>query len=545
MNTLDNISNYLRNDFEKSAIKLIEEWCQDNKINRCKVNFLSRSNFSAPISITIGSDFETTRVETVEYETYGKYAEIELSQEDENISKKKFKNLISIIELLTKHRKIQQATEYLNFLNKMPNTESQIWSDFAIAIKKSFDIEGVIIWEVKDTIDSIGSSGFGNGDFIGNEWTIMKNEGLIGNSLLSTDTVKYNGEELKKASHYRLLEKYNINEVIIYNIKFRQRYQKENHYILSMYSNENYSFTPFDKHILTLFLDKLKVLIENYDQNTIVEFVKNKFEQNALLVNQGMLSFLKIHDIKNLVSDINMTLPQVSDKLLTEKNPAYLTNYKLFIESLNALDKISRQLLSKGELRKIKRSEDLHLLNYLLSLEDERKDSIDSKYSINIALRLDKHYKYKILTPFTFNEQSFTEKSQQRYAILKGIENIRINAEEYQLRRLFANLLDNGLYWTRERMKNLGIKKSTVIIFLEISESHVIIGVEDSGIGIQLDKKDIFNSFVTGKPVGKGLGFGLTICKKIAENHHSNIIAENLTDKDHGARFSIKLKRIK
>jgi signal transduction histidine kinase len=54
------------------------------------------------------------------------------------------------------------------------------------------------------------------------------------------------------------------------------------------------------------------------------------------------------------------------------------------------------------------------------------------------------------------------------------------------------------------------------------SNNHVLIRVEDSGPGIDLENIDrIFNAFFTTKP--RGIGMGLSICRSIIEAHDGRL----------------------
>ena len=68
----------------------------------------------------------------------------------------------------------------------------------------------------------------------------------------------------------------------------------------------------------------------------------------------------------------------------------------------------------------------------------------------------------------------------------------------------------------------------------------VRIAVEDSGPGIAAEiLPQLFHSFVTTKPRGKGTGLGLRICRRILEEMGGRISAANRDEG--GARFEILL----
>jgi two-component system phosphate regulon sensor histidine kinase PhoR len=116
------------------------------------------------------------------------------------------------------------------------------------------------------------------------------------------------------------------------------------------------------------------------------------------------------------------------------------------------------------------------------------------------------------------------------------------DAEE--LRRAFWNLLENAIKYTRKRFQDRDGGK--VVLSLEKEEGHWIITVDDNGIGVPYELKDIiFERFQRGekdrsREASKtgGYGLGLAIAQKIIKSHGGTI---NLEDKEEGALFRVKL----
>ena len=106
------------------------------------------------------------------------------------------------------------------------------------------------------------------------------------------------------------------------------------------------------------------------------------------------------------------------------------------------------------------------------------------------------------------------------------------NAED--LARVFANLFSNAIKYTPEN--------GTVTVSSLAENSHVVVKVKDSGIGISSeDKKNIFNEFFRTKEVIAkkitGTGLGLAIAKKIIDDHHGHIEVESTLGK--GSTFIV------
>jgi signal transduction histidine kinase len=96
-----------------------------------------------------------------------------------------------------------------------------------------------------------------------------------------------------------------------------------------------------------------------------------------------------------------------------------------------------------------------------------------------------------------------------------------IEADPFQMRQLFQNLISNALKYCKEDVKPV------VNISARYDEGeHVVIKIEDNGIGFDEKYKDrIFRLFhlLHGKNEYEGTGIRLTICKKIIECHNGFI----------------------
>lgn len=126
-----------------------------------------------------------------------------------------------------------------------------------------------------------------------------------------------------------------------------------------------------------------------------------------------------------------------------------------------------------------------------------------------------------------------------------------IKVDEIQMRQLFQNLISNALKFRKTDVKpEIKITSEKIEVkdvpYKEAqqlsSEYYWKIDVEDNGIGFDQQYADkIFAVFqrLHGRSVYEGTGIGLSICKKICENHKGFISATSSDSK--GARFSIYL----
>jgi PAS domain S-box-containing protein len=111
-----------------------------------------------------------------------------------------------------------------------------------------------------------------------------------------------------------------------------------------------------------------------------------------------------------------------------------------------------------------------------------------------------------------------------------------IDADAPQLRRVFANLLDNALKFSSEAGK--------IIITTQETDDEVIVKFMDQGAGIHpTDLPYIFSPFHRGHVGGKieGFGLGLAAVKAIVEAHGGRVHVESEVGK--GSTFSVALPK--
>lgn len=93
-------------------------------------------------------------------------------------------------------------------------------------------------------------------------------------------------------------------------------------------------------------------------------------------------------------------------------------------------------------------------------------------------------------------------------------ENISINCKPSQISQILLNLLNNA-FDAIEVLPEKWIKLDVIRV-----NGKVLISITDSGKGIPVEEQErIFRPFYTTKPVGRGTGLGLSLSRKIAEDH--------------------------
>jgi two-component system, OmpR family, phosphate regulon sensor histidine kinase PhoR len=111
-----------------------------------------------------------------------------------------------------------------------------------------------------------------------------------------------------------------------------------------------------------------------------------------------------------------------------------------------------------------------------------------------------------------------------------------IICDSNKLRRVFSNLLDNAIKFSRD--------KGTITLSTHATPDEVIVEVKDEGIGIDPNELPyVFDSFHRGKGVEQreGFGLGLASVKAIVEGHGGRITVESELGK--GSQFSIFLPK--
>jgi PAS domain S-box-containing protein len=124
-----------------------------------------------------------------------------------------------------------------------------------------------------------------------------------------------------------------------------------------------------------------------------------------------------------------------------------------------------------------------------------------------------------------------------------------IHAISFQIQQLFENIISNSIKYSKPDQKtkisvSCTLIEGNKILFFNSDKNkrYYKIGIEDNGIGFdEKYSEKIFEIFqrLHGKNEYSGTGIGLSICKKIVENHNGFITAHSKID--HGSTFEIYL----
>lgn len=140
---------------------------------------------------------------------------------------------------------------------------------------------------------------------------------------------------------------------------------------------------------------------------------------------------------------------------------------------------------------------------------------------------------------------------EEKNAEIFVVDLFETKGHQRQLQQAFQNLITNSLKYSKPGVAPVIHITASCIIGKEIvqmispEEQHLyfnVISIRDNGIGFeQKDAERIFNVFIRlhGNTEFKGTGVGLSIVRKVIENHHGYITAES--NPGEGAVFNIYL----
>ncbi len=116
-----------------------------------------------------------------------------------------------------------------------------------------------------------------------------------------------------------------------------------------------------------------------------------------------------------------------------------------------------------------------------------------------------------------------------------AVTSTRLNTDRAKLKQILSNLLSNALRYTEQ---------GSIRFFAEIDAQSLIIGVEDTGVGIATQDQDkIFDEFAVlehpNRLRGEGTGLGLAICRRLANLLQGEI--RLVSERGSGSQFTLVL----
>ena len=218
---------------------------------------------------------------------------------------------------------------------------------------------------------------------------------------------------------------------------------------------------------------------------------------------------------KQFSSDVSHELRTPVSVILTESQYSleYVDNIE---EARDSFSVIQRQAKRMSEL-----------INQIMELSKIEKQTDIPSDRINFSETVE-----KILGDY---KNLFAEKNIEMAKKIE--ENIYIIGDKIMIERLFDNLLNNAMKFTKDKIN----------VKLYSEEEKCELEVEDNGIGIsEQDKELIWKRFYQvndsrNKKINKGFGLGLFLVSKIIEQHGAVIDVEGSLNE--GTRFIAKFKK--
>ncbi len=268
--------------------------------------------------------------------------------------------------------------------------------------------------------------------------------------------------------------------------------------------NENLIIKRKGKSI-HLFIKIGAVIIENKIKNIVISFE----DITQLVSAQREAAWSDVakriaHEIKNPITPIQLSAERLQSKFANLIEKKHLKNYNKYINTI------------------IRNVNDIHsIISEFIQFARIPKPKLAS-YNINEII----------------NEAIFSQKNiykEIKYSFDYNIQNNNVYCDKTQITQVLTNIVKNSA----ESIISSDNNKGTIKIKIEkVNDEHIKIIIEDNGGGINTDLIDkITEPYITTKNTGMGLG--LSIVKKILEDHESKLHLSNTKD---GLRIYFNLK---
>jgi|GEM_PF-2368125 len=276
-------------------------------------------------------------------------------------------------------------------------------------------------------------------------------------------------------------------------------------------------------------------------------YIKKKNEELQATEEELKAANDELHWVNNNLEQSNVALKIAKEKAESADRlkSAFLANMSHEIRTpMNSILGFSQLLKDKKDDReKLDRFIDIININgkQLISIIDDIIDfSKIEANQIEIA-----HYPFDVIKLLDLLYESFfnqlrDEKRDINFTLTKpSVIQLNIDSDEQRIQQILSNLINNAIKFTSKGKINFGC---------ELKNNHLLFFVEDTGIGIPKDKKEmIFERFrqveesYTRKYGGTGLG--LTICKRLVNLLGGEIWVNSALGKGSSFYFTIPVEK--
>jgi signal transduction histidine kinase len=266
-----------------------------------------------------------------------------------------------------------------------------------------------------------------------------------------------------------------------------------------------------DNHLIHVFTDVTSI------KETQLQLERNVEDLKRLNQNLEEFAYAASHDLKEPTRKIHVFTERLKDSLgerLSEMEKKYFERMQLASKRMSTL-----------------------IDDLLLYSEVSQKTALAETVDMNQVMD-------QVLSDLDLQVE-------QKGATIKVDQLFTFTGHRRQLQQAFYNLIGNALKYSRPDVTPVITIKCAIIkgsetglqlLAEEQAKNYYQITVKDNGIGFeQADAERIFNVFTRlhGMAEYKGTGVGLSIVRKVVENHNGYIWAESQPDQ--GATFYILL----
>ncbi|MFH1231401.1 MAG: ATP-binding protein [Planctomycetota bacterium] len=341
--------------------------------------------------------------------------------------------------------------------------------------------------------------------------------------------------------------------------------------------NINYDFPDIQKNKITLFqfLDKA-VKLDKTQKEKFLEFTHLSLTQNSLKTGNipVVIKTMPVNNEDGLLLDVKAAILK-SDTDRLDGNVIILDN----VTSKKKLDEIYKQSEFLKSLQEMSMSIAHEIRNPLTSIRSAVQE-LSRQLQVNISEDQSKLIKMVIKESERLNNltSNFMDFAKERMPVIKKVDIVDIineiillirqtnpqgieikldlpqsklfcDIDSEQIKQVIYNIVLNAIHASNEIHETDGSRTDNVISIKVYSSSNplpqisgqktgVIIEIADKGKGIATQNiQRVFEPFFTTKP--DGFGLGLSIAKRIIENHQGNINIESEIGK--GTKISIWL----
>ncbi len=266
-----------------------------------------------------------------------------------------------------------------------------------------------------------------------------------------------------------------------------KRYEKKIHALMS----------SIQEHSELLQEEKTKFEIQTHTlQNTndqlVNEIAQREVVEKALLDSNSELerfAYVASHDLKEPLRTIGSFTALLERKLGKHFDEDATIYYKYIVSGVDRMTTLLDDLLALSKLNK-----------------ETAMETVDLEENLDINI---------------MNLNNALEKNKGKIIRSKLPE---IWANKSQMNQLFQNLISNGLKFKRE-------VSPVVEVACQDEGDHYLFSIKDNGIGIKeehLEKVFVIFQRLDKRSKYEGTGIGLSICKKIVQNHGGDIWIESV-----------------